>query len=102
MPIFNSIGTFVKRMWGDTQLDPVRDWLMLLTVSAIALAGIIVWNVWAFDTVANGGIIGTANVGVPSVFNRSSLNEINAVFANRAAEELKYETGVYSFADPSQ
>jgi len=82
--------------------DPVRDWLVIITLSAIALAGIIIWNAWAFDTVAGGGIIGSAATSSLPVFNRSSIDSINTIFANRAAEEAKYETGIYRFADPSQ
>jgi len=83
-------------------LNPVRDWLVLLTLSAIALAGIIIWNVWAFQTVAQGGIIGTTATSSSSIFNHSSLDTIEIIFANRAAEKVKYETGTYRFADPSQ
>ncbi len=49
---------FSKRDEASSRLDPERDWIMLLILSAIALTGIVVWNMWAFDTVANGGIIG--------------------------------------------
>lgn len=63
---------------------------------------IIIWNVWAFDTVANGGVIGTSATSTPTVFNSSSIDAVRAVFAKRAAEEAKYETGVYRFNDPSQ
>ena len=83
-------------------LNPTRDWLALLTLSAIVLAGIIVWNVRAFDIVANGGVIGTSATSTPPVFSQASLDSIHVIFANRAAEEAKYETGDYRFADPSQ
>ncbi|MFH1178399.1 MAG: hypothetical protein V1711_01600 [bacterium] len=83
-------------------INPVRDWLVLLTLSAITLASIIIWNVWAFQTVARGGVIGTTATSSPSVFNHSSLDTIEIIFANRAAEKAKYETGTYRFADPSQ
>ncbi len=93
---------FSKRDEASTRLDPERDWLMLLIVSAIALVGIVVWNVWAFETVANGGVIGAAATSTAPVFSRSSLDAIHAIFQNRAAEEGKYVSGVYSFTDPSQ
>lgn len=64
--------------------------------------GIVVWNVWAFDTIANGGVIGTTATSTPPVFNHSSLDAIRAVFQMRAVEETKYVTGVYRYADPSQ
>jgi len=102
MTISSLIGSLLKRLRYGAYLNPVRDWLILVIFSAIAFAGIVVWNVWAFDTVANGGVIGIAATSSPPLFNRSSLDTINTVFANRAAEEAKYETGIYSFADPSQ
>lgn len=94
--------SFLKRLRADAPRDPVRDWLVLLISSAIVFAGIIVWNVWAFDTVASGGVIGGAAPGSPPVFSRSSLDAIHAVFEKRAAEEAKYKTGTYRYADPSQ
>jgi len=101
MRIFHSIGSFVRRVHFSTSIDPVRNWLVLLTLSTIALASIIVWNVWAFDTVANGGAIGTTNTKAPEVFSQASLETIRVIFENRANEEAKYVTGVYRFADPS-
>ncbi len=102
MPIFNSTAPFLKRLRQGTHQDPMRDWLILLSLSAIALAGIIVWNVWAFDTVVGGGTIGPPATKAPEVFSRSSLEAIRTVFTNRAEEGAKYDTGVYRFADPSQ
>lgn len=102
MTIFDSTGSFIKRLRSNASVDPVRDWLVLLTVATIALAGIIVWNVWAFDTVAAGGTIGSPAPEAPAVLNNSSLDTIRTIFENRAAEEAKYRTGTYRYADPSQ
>lgn len=82
--------------------DPIRDWLALVMISIVLFIGIVVWNIWAFDTVANGGSIGTAVVDAPPAFSRTSLNAVRDVFSERAAEKMKYETGVYSYAEPSQ
>lgn len=101
MNILSSITSFFSRLRGGRQ-DPVRDWLMMLTLFLVACAGIIVWNIWAFDTVARGGVIGSAVVHAPPVFSRSSLDAIHAVFEKRAAEEAKYTAGEYRYADPSQ
>ena len=83
-------------------IDPARDWLVLFTLFVLAFASIIVWNVWAFDTVSRGGVIGTVATSTQPVFNNSSLNAIHTVFEKRATEEAKYVTGVYRYTDPSQ
>lgn len=102
MNTFNSIGSLFKRMRSGASVDPIRDWLMLLTLAIIAFVGIVVWNVWAFDTVAGGGTIGAPTTKAPAAFNPAALDKIRIIFENRAAEEAKYMTGVYSFTDPSQ
>lgn len=94
--------SFLKRLRAGELQDPVRDWLTVLTFSGIALAGIIVWNAWAFDTVASGGAIGASSLKSPPIFNHASLDAIHTIFTNRAIEEEKYKTGTYSYADPSQ
>lgn len=97
-----SISSLMRRARTDAPADPVRDWLVLLSLSAIALVSIIVWNAWAFDTVSGGGAIGSAPTKAPEVFSPASLNTIRTVFENRAAEEAKYESGIHTFTDPSQ
>ena len=95
------IGSFLKRLRPGERIDPARDWMLLLILSTIILAGGIVWNAWAFDTVANGGVLGSPAPKPQPVFKRSSLDSINSIFSARAAEEAKYETGTYRYADPS-
>lgn len=103
MNIPNFVTKFLKRVRRGAREDPARDWLALITVSLIALASIIVWHVWAFDTVARGGAIGGAPAKTASSTSaRASLDAIRAIFESRAAEEAKYATGVYRYADPSQ
>lgn len=75
---------------------------MLCLFSVAMLIGIIVWNLWTFGTVIGGGTIGAPPPSAPAAFNLSSLNTIRTMFADRALEEMKYETGIYSVADPSQ
>lgn len=102
MNALNAIREFFSRMRSSAHIDPVRDWLIMLTLSILAFASIVIWNVWAFDTVARGGVIGAAATSTPQSFNGSSLDAIHAVFKKRASEEAKYATGVYRYADPSQ
>lgn len=93
---------FLRRLHISSNPSPVRDWLIALTLAIMALISIVVWNIWAFDTVASGGAIGSPSVTTPPMFSRSSIDTIHAVFANRAVEEAKYRTGEYQYADPSQ
>lgn len=85
-----------------SRIHPTRDWLALLSFASIIFAGILIWNVWAFSTVVQGGVLGTTASSTPPVFSQSSLDAIHSVFAQRSAEDAKYQTGVYRFADPSQ
>ena len=94
--------SFFKRLRSLAPLDPERDWIVMFLVSIIALSGIIVWNAWAFDTVANGGTIGTPVATTTPVFNQSSLETIRTIFDSRAAEEAKYASKLYQYVDPSQ
>lgn len=102
MNIFYTIGSFFRRHRSSLGPDPTRDWLTMLIFAAILLAGIVVWNAWAFDTIARGGVIGVSSAKAPAAVTSDSLNTIRTIFSNRAVEEAKYRTGVYSYADPSQ
>lgn len=97
----NSRNFFSQWFRSFSRPDPKRDWHTALLISAMLLAGIIVGGVWAFDTVARGGIIGAPLPPASSVMNQASLEAIHAIFADRAAEEAKYVSGVYRFSDPS-
>ena len=97
MPTFN-----FARLRGKLRIDPARDWIVLLTLSLIALAGIVVWNIWAFETIAAGGTLGGAATTTPAAFNREALDSIQNLFRTRAEDEAKYRTGVYRYDDPSQ
>lgn len=101
MNIFGFNGSLWKRILSGASFDPVRDWLILLALSFIVLAGIIVWNVWAFGTVASGGTIIESTAQAPTAFTNSSLDTIHSIFTSRAEEEEKNETGIYRYADPS-
>ena len=102
MMIPNPLRFLTRHMRGSSRRDPARDWLLLLSLWLFAFICLIVWNIWAFDTIANGGTIGANATSSPSAFNRSSIDAIHAVFETRASEETKYRTGTYRFADPSQ
>jgi len=98
----NFFNQLLKRTRSLSSIDPARDWLFLLISSTLALSGIIIWNVRAFDTVASGGTIGTPSTSTEPIFDQTSLETIHTIFQDRAAEEEKYTSGVYRYPDPSQ
>ena len=84
------------------QLRPRRDWLVLLCITAFLFVVIVGWNIWAFDTAASGGTLGTSATTTPAISGAPSLEAIQKIFDTRAAEELNYQTGAYQFVDPSR
>lgn len=102
MNFFHPAVAFFKRLRRNSYSDPARDWLMLVALALIAFAVILVWAAWVFDTVSRGGTIGAPTAVKLPNFDSSSLTTIHNVFDSRAAEESKYESGVYHFDDPSQ
>ena len=97
-----SIIDSLKRFRSRIQPNPERDWIALIGLSLMAFASIVVWNIRAFDTAASGGVIGTSASTTPPLFSPASLDAINSIFANRTAEDAKYQAGTYHFRDPSQ
>ena len=82
--------------------DPVRDWLTLLSVTVVILGVVMVGNARLFDTVANGGSIAALSASSTPAFDQSMLQNVQTLFAERAAQEQKYASGTSQFADPSQ
>ena len=102
MNIFNTVVSSIKRFRLNAFRDPEHDWMGMLAIAVTAFVSIVVWNIWTFQTVANGGVIGTATSSPMTSFSRSSLDAVDVIFSNRSAEEAKYRTGVYRYSDPSQ
>lgn len=102
MAIPNYPALVLKRLTG-IHANPVRDWFVLLGLFTLALVGIVMWNVWAFETVANGGSIGAPVMQTPAEgVDQSLLDTVRTVVDDRAAEAAKYESGAYRYTDPSQ
>lgn len=84
------------------RIHPARDWSVLLLVSILMLVASIGGNLWLFEHVAGGGLLGEIPQGAPPVFSQASLDTISKIFDNRAIEENKYQNGTYRFIDPSR
>ena len=93
--------SFLFRFSYKLQPNPTRDWAVLLSFAGLILALIVVWNVWAFETVVNGGTLGSAATSTQPVFSQTSLDTIQNLLMSRAAEDTKYTNGDYRFTDPS-
>jgi hypothetical protein len=85
-----------------SRVNPERDWTTLLSVTLLALLGVVALGVSSFDTVSSEPLSAPAPSSTNASFNASSLDAIRAVFAARAAEEDKYVSGAYTFSDPSK
>jgi len=97
----NPLNLLLEKIKPSGHQDPERDWIVLLIVSIIMLTGIVTWNVWAFDTIAKGRILGPTASTTITTFKQSSSGEIHTIFEERAAEETNYTSGVYQYIDPS-
>ena len=93
--------TLLSRLSYGSRLNPARDWGVLLSLTALVLVLIIGWNVWAFQTVVNGGVLGGAVASSPPVISQTSIDALRTLFSDRAAEEMNYAAGIYRFTDPS-
>ena len=84
------------------RLRPSRDWRIVLILSGLLLALSVGANLWLFEHVVEGGVLGDAPNVTSNVFSQQSLEEIEKIFAEREAEEGKYKFGTYNFIDPSK
>lgn len=94
--------TIAKSIKAFSHADPERDWFVLITIATLVLAILTLWNVWAFNTVASGGVISTSPKTVAPLVDRAALDTVHGIFRDRAIEEGKYVTGTYQYRDPSQ
>jgi len=79
--------------------SPSRDWLLLLGVWALVLAGSVLWNLWFFDQAVTRGIETPMDASsATSVYEPTAVQEI---FAARATTSEAYRTQ-YPFIDPSR
>lgn len=84
------------------RIEPTRDWFVLLALFGMLFVVSAVWNAWLFNRVASGGTLSAAATSTPTTFSKASLDVVERLFEERAAEELKYTSGEYSFTDPSK
>jgi hypothetical protein len=74
---------------------------VLISISAVALIGIISWHAWAFGAIERGDSPGVSAIEAPTASSRASLDAVTSLFASRALEAQKYREGTYQYSDPS-
>ncbi len=92
--------TTVRGLRYGNVVRPSRDWFLLLGMALILALASILWNVWTFDQIASGEILGT-----PSEMSHAPTNDaferVKKQFDARTTEANKY-LFEYHFIDPSQ
>lgn len=84
------------------RLRPMRDWFILLALLVLLLLISVVWNAWYYESVrGEASAIDQSPTAAP-VFSQASVTQIQAIFADRANEEAKYQDHSYTFIDPSK
>jgi hypothetical protein len=84
------------------QLKPLRDWFVILALLGVLLLVGTLWSAYTFVAVKQGDVVGTAPpVHTPGVTD-ASIQSVQDLFLQRAAEAEKYQSGSYSFVDPSK
>lgn len=83
------------------QLRPDRDWFALIGVTLVAALASVVLNGSAFAQVAGGSAIGGKAAAPRRVPQAASLQKVEELFTQRAAEGVRYQSE-YQFVDPSR
>lgn len=103
MSLLSTLAAFGKRFKpkeGAKHLNPARDWLLLLAISALALIASIGWNAWFFfATLAGEPAVGS--VETEQKPETSSVEKAQVLFELRATEAERYRSE-YRFNDPSK
>ncbi len=85
-----------------TSFDVVRWWTWGLQVFVVVLVLLVAWSASVYLRVAGGGAIDTDVAENTPIIDQASLRAVRSVLDSRAVEEQKYESGAYSYKDPSQ
>ena len=84
------------------RLEPSRDWIVLLATTALLLFVSVAWNLWLFNHVAGGAVLGAPASPATTALDEAAIKELGEIFAERAREATSYRNGTYRFIDPSR
>ena len=91
--------SFLKRFTYGKRVRPARDWLVLIIIALIALAGFGVAGAWVYLEGARGRSGEVIPLLAPEL-SGDALERTEALFERRALEESRYRSE-YQFVDPS-
>lgn len=81
------------------ELQPARDWHIVLGIALIVLIGSVLWNMWIFSQATDDQPIGEG-VTIPEPA-PLTLDATRELFTERAEERARYVNS-YRFTDPSR
>ena len=86
--------------YGD-HLRPVRDWVVLLMSAGVCIVASLVWNLWLFNRVVSGEVLGDAPKAGEAIVDETLTSTLSKVLIDREAARVEYEDGTKHFVDPS-
>ncbi len=102
MKINFSTENIVRKIKYGNRLRPSRDWLILIAGAALALISIVTWTTFNFLRVVDGPSVVDTAQNKSVIVDNVAMQEVRQIFDTRAMEQAKYESGEYTFADPSK
>lgn len=97
-----SLRNILNKVKAAMQPDPVRDWFVIVVITIFFLFLDIFSSFFGFQDIM---FKKQPNIIAPTptpIINRKAINETQQLFDSRASEQTKYESGAYSFTDPSR
>ena len=94
--------TVRSRLRAIGRVDPVRDWIALITIAGVILLGIIGVDVWQFNVITDASMQVPASSAAQRSFNLKEFETVKTLITSRASEQQKYINGAYTFTDPSK
>ncbi len=95
-----SLRRFKFALPGNSHVHPIRDWFIVLGITAVGLGISVGWNalnyVRALQTMEQ-----HASPAERPVFDTKAVEGVRAAFETRAQEVIRY-TSEYTFVDPSR
>ncbi len=99
LPSIFSIARLKKLFHDGTHPHPVRDWFVIVGVSAVLVGVSVGWNTWTYIQ-ANTEIKQVSEGSPAAVFDVGAVETVQRSFEERSKEAERYRSS-YHFVDPS-